>query len=72
MVGAVTAAVAAVGSLGLAAYSMSQQQRVASDQLGMQRQQLGLEQQLFNEQGKYRGQLDQLLADPSSVTKLPG
>lgn len=72
MVGAVTAAVAAVGSLGLAAYSMSQQQGVASDQLGMQRQQLGMEQNLFGQQQQYRDDLSKLMADPSSVTSLPG
>jgi hypothetical protein len=30
-----------------------------------------MEQELFNQQGTYRTQLNQLLADPSSVTKLP-
>lgn len=72
MVGAVTAAVAAVGSLGLAAYSMSQQQSMANDQKSMANNQFGLEKDLYNQQGKYRTQLDQLMADPGSVAKLPG
>lgn len=70
--GPVTAAVAAVGALGLSAYSMSQQQGVASDQLGMQRQQLGMEQNLYGQQQQYRDQLSKLMADPSSVKNLPG
>lgn len=72
MVGAVTAAVAAVGSLGLAAYSMSQQQGVADQQLGMMNSQLDLEKNLFGQQQQYRDQLSTLMNDPSSVTKLPG
>lgn len=72
MTGAITAGVAAVGSLALGAYSVSQQGSIAGQQMGIAQSQLAMEQQLYNDQGTYRTQLNQLLADPSSVTKLPG
>lgn len=79
MVGAVTAAVAAVASIGIEAYGMSQQagiagkqEQIANTQLGLQQQQMGMEQSLFNQQQPYRDQLSQLMADPASVSKLPG
>lgn len=82
MVGAVTAAAgitaagvgaaAAVGSLAVGAYSAIQSGKAADRQLGIENTQLGMEQQLFGEQQGYADQLSKLLADPSSVTSLPG
>lgn len=71
MTGGITAAVAAVGSLALGAYGASQAGSATSQQLGMANTQLGMEQSLFGQQQQYRNQLHDLLADPSSVTKLP-
>lgn len=79
MVGAVTAAVAAVASVGIAAYGMSQQagvqgqqQQIANSQLGIQEQQMQMEQGLFNQQQPYRDQLHALVESPNQVTNLPG
>lgn len=72
MAGAITAAVAAVGSLALGAYSASQASSVADQQMGMMNSQLDLEKNMFGQQQQYRDQLSKLMADPSSVTKLPG
>lgn len=79
MVGAVTAAAVGVASLGMGAYEMSQQagaagqaNKVAQSQLGIQGQELGMQQTLFGEQQGYASQLQKLMADPSSVTSLPG
>jgi len=75
MVGAVTAttvaAAAAVASVGVGAYSAYQSSKANSQANRLANSQLGMEQELFGAQGQYRDQLSQLMADPSSVTKLP-
>src|SRR5258706_9721528 len=65
MSGAITAAVAAVASVGIAAYGASQQHGISGQLQG----QSGT---MFGEQQYYAQLLQQLIADPSSVTKLPG
>lgn len=72
MVGATVAAVAAVGSLGLAAYGMSQQQGVADQQAQFQNSQLGFEEQQWQAQQPYRQQLAALMSNPSQISKIPG
>ncbi len=69
MTGGITAAgvmaAAAVASVGMEAYSMSQQGGISGQLQG----QAGT---VFGEQQYYAQQLQRLIADPSSVTKLPG
>ncbi len=72
MTGAITAAAAAVASVGISAYSMSQSGSAASAASRLGNSQLALEQDLYSQQQPYRDQLSALLADPSSVTSLPG
>lgn len=73
MVGAVTAitAAAAVASVGIGAYSAYEATKTAGQANDIANSQLGLEQNLFGQQQQYRDQLNSLLKDPSSVTKLP-
>lgn len=71
MVGAVTAAAAAVASVGVGIYSATQASKAQGQATRMANSQLEFEKGIFNEQGKYRDQLDALIKDPSSVTKLP-
>ncbi len=69
MTGGITAAgvlaATAVAGVGMEAYSMSQQGGISSQARG----QSGT---VFGEQQYYAQQLQKLIADPSSVTKLPG
>jgi hypothetical protein len=65
MTGAITMAAAAVVSVGMGAYAMSQQGGAASDALGMAHTTQG-------EQQYYNSMLMQLINNPSSVTQLPG
>lgn len=71
MAGGITAAVAAVGSLAVGAIGAANASSASDQQLGMANSQLGMEESLFGQQQQYRNQLQQLLADPSSVSKLP-
>jgi hypothetical protein len=61
----VVGAIAAVGSIGLGAYS-------ASQAAGISGQAQGQSAAVFGEQQYYAQQLQQLIANPSSVTNLPG
>lgn len=65
MTGAITLAATAVVGIGVGAYEASQQQ-------GIENQALGLAKDTQSEQQYYNNLLQQLIADPSSVTKLPG
>lgn len=65
MTGAITMAATAVVGLGMSAYNMSQQQ-------GITNQASGESSAVFGEQQDYAAQLHALLANPSSVTSLPG
>lgn len=74
MVGVVTGSVAAglaVGSLAVGAYSAYNSNKNANAANKIANSQLGFEEGIYNDQGKYRDQLDALLNDPSSVSKLP-
>ena len=71
MTGAITAAAAAVASVGIGAYSASQAGKAAGNANKIAQTQLQFEQGIYNDQGQYRDQLQALLSDPSSVTKLP-
>ena len=72
MSGLITMAAASVASLGVGAYEASTASGVASTQENAAKTQLGMEQTQFNEQQQYATQLSQLMANPSSVTSLPG
>lgn len=72
MVGAVVAAAAAVASVGIGIYSTVQAGKAQSQANNIANTQLGLEENLNNEQQPYRDQLNALLKDPSSVAQLPG
>lgn len=72
MTGLITAAVAGVASVGVGIAGEVQSSNAAGKQLGVENTQLGMEQQLFGEQQGYADQLNKLMADPSSVTSLPG
>lgn len=50
----------------------SNQQGIANSQLGIAQQQLQMQQTAFGEQQGFEGQLESLIKDPSSVSKLPG
>lgn len=75
MVWAVTTIVAVAGtavSAGVAAYGISSQNNNAKAAQQSSNTQLGMEQTQFGEQQQYAQQLNSLIADPSSVTSLPG
>lgn len=65
MSGGITMAAVAVAGLGMSAYGASQQGGISSQAKGQSAT-------VFGEQQYYAQQLQQLIADPSSVTKLPG
>jgi hypothetical protein len=65
MTGLITAAAVGVAGLGMSAYEMSQQNSLSSSALG-------LAQNTQSEQEYYNSLLQQLIANPSSVTQLPG
>jgi hypothetical protein len=65
MTGAITLAATAVVGLGMSAYEMSQQNSNASTALGIAQTTQG-------EQQYYQQMLQQLIANPSSVSQLPG
>jgi hypothetical protein len=72
MVGAVTAAVAAVASVGVGIYAATQAGSAASAQERAMNTQLDFEKAQWGAQAPYRQQLSDLMANPSSVTSLPG
>lgn len=65
MTGAITLAAAAVASVGVGAYEASTQKGIANQE----ESQAGT---VFGEQQYYQSQLQQLIANPGSVTSLPG
>jgi hypothetical protein len=72
MSGLITAAAVSAVSVGVGAYESSQASGIANKQLGVQETQLGMEETQFNEQQQYAQQLQQLVANPSSITQTPG
>lgn len=65
-------AATAVVSTGVAAYEASTQSSAAGNQAKAAQTQLGMEQTQFGEQQQYAQKLQDLMANPSSVTSLPG
>lgn len=72
MSGIITAAAAAVTSVGVGAYEASNASKVGSAETKATQTQLGMETTQFNEQQGYASQLAALVANPSSVTSTPG